>query len=140
LTDRRLVKMQCLIAAAATLARRPFPRTPDLWPIIYAIPTMEGQKLAREILQEMLDPSENMLLEAAAEDASHGSAARTRKILTTGEALFERQPADEGEQAVWRLEIESLARAIDASFSENTMTQDRKMLRNRIVQVLADEA
>lgn len=136
LSDRRLVKIQRLISAAATLSNRQEPQIEDLWPMIYAIPTLEGQKLAQEVLHELLDSSENDTLPAAVEDASHGSAARARRILETGENLFERRPTGEAQQSGWLLELESLAREIDASFSESAMNDSLKRLRSRIVQEL----
>lgn len=136
LSDRRIVKVQRLITAAAVLSGRDIPQSKDLWPIVYAIPTIEGQKLAQEVLRELLDISESDTLPAAAEEASHGTAARANRILTVGKELFDKRPEGHRLLDEWNLELESLAREIDASFSDEVMTQPLKDLRSRIVQTL----
>ena len=76
LSDRRAVKVQRLIAAAGALAGRESPTEADLWPIIYAVPTEEGQALARTALRDLLARSENAALPAASAEASSGPRAR----------------------------------------------------------------
>lgn len=48
LSDRRIVKVQRLVAAAAALAGRAEPTGADLWPIVFAVPTREQQTMARD--------------------------------------------------------------------------------------------
>ncbi len=50
LSDRRAVRAQRLVAAAAAIAGRARPTDADLWPLILAVPTREQQSLARECL------------------------------------------------------------------------------------------
>ncbi|HZI13580.1 MAG TPA: AAA family ATPase, partial [Myxococcus sp.] len=80
LSDRRAVKVQKLIAAAAALAGRRVPGTADLWPLVYAVPTKEAQALARDVLRELLASAENPALAAAALEASAGPRARAQRI------------------------------------------------------------
>src|SRR6185436_2927739 len=72
LSDRRLVKVQRLMAAAAAMAGRDRVIDADLWPLVLAVPTREQQSLARETLRDVLAQSENATLPAAAEEASLG--------------------------------------------------------------------
>src|SRR5262249_43277399 len=81
LSDRRIVRCQKLVAAAAVLAGRLTPAESDLWPIIYAIPTHEQQLLAQDCLRDMLGRSENQTLSAAAEEASLGPLARATRMV-----------------------------------------------------------
>ncbi|MBC8102485.1 MAG: AAA family ATPase, partial [Cytophagales bacterium] len=62
LSDRRAVKAQRLLAAAAVLAGRPHPTEADLWPLLLAVPTREEQALARDCLRDLLAPAENTAL------------------------------------------------------------------------------
>src|SRR5204863_9582183 len=80
LTDRRAVKVQRLVAAAALLAGRVTPTPADLWPLVYAVPQPEAQRLARDVLREVLAASENATLAAAAAEASLGPMARATRI------------------------------------------------------------
>ncbi len=135
LSDRRLVKAQSVIAAAAVLAGRQNPEIADLWPLVFVIPTNEGQKLAREVLKDVLEPSENTTLKAAAEAASIGAAARISRVLETGNTLLG-IPEEEKNEASWKLEVEALAREIDAGFSQKYITGDLEVLRSQLVAVL----
>src|SRR6266404_6938127 len=65
LSDRRVVKAQSLVAAAAVLAGRSRPSDADLWPLIYVVPTQEQQEIARESLRDLLRHTENATLPAA---------------------------------------------------------------------------
>ncbi|MCP3927041.1 MAG: AAA domain-containing protein [Desulfobacterales bacterium] len=129
LSDRRIVKCQSVVAAAAVLAGRENPQRADLWSIIYVIPTADGQKLAREVLKDILEPSENVTLKAAAEAASLGPAARIARIVETGKALL----TPETKSDSWKLELEALAREIDAGFSADNMTEELTAIRTKIV-------
>jgi MoxR-like ATPase len=139
LTDRRLVKLQYLIASAAVLAGRKNPCSSDLWPIIYAISTAEGQVLGQEVLRDILEASENETLPAATEAASLGPRARATRILSTGKELLSGRPETRESETAWMLELEALAREIDAGFSENHMTEDLKKFRQRLVHILSEE-
>ena len=135
LSDRRIVKCQRLVAAAAVLDGRKTPNVSDLWPILYAIPNEEDQLTAREILKEKLDLSTNTTLSSAVESVSQGLLARATKLVNQVEVLLA-LPCGERNH----LSIEALGREIDASFDENTMPENLKLLREQLIKILGFEA
>ena len=143
LSDRRIVRCQKLVAAAAVLAGRMTPEDSDLWPIIYAIPTRDQQLLAQDCLREMLGRSQNETLSAAAEEASLGPLARATRISAAASALLD-SPPDGGsaeEHEAWMLRLEGVARDIDACFGADQLPTGLADLRAKIVRLLApDEA
>jgi len=156
LSDRRIVKTQRLIAAAGVLSGRHHPTAADLWPLIYVIPNLEGQQVARELLRADLERAQNSALKNAAEDASHGSIARAERIQTEALKLLEDPPrgaqlednsdisgaqeelTTEEKSALrsWRLRLEGVARELDAAFSPSMLSESLAALRERIVGAL----
>jgi MoxR-like ATPase len=138
LSDRRVVRLQALVAAASALAGRETPGPADLWPIVFAVPTADAQLLARDVLRDQLGASENATLPSAAEEASAGPLARATRLARLGEELLE-APPDAREGAArerWMARIESVAREIDASFPVDAMPEPLATLRPRILKVL----
>jgi len=135
LSDRRAVKVQRLIAAAAALAGRDTPTEADLWPIVYAVPTAEAQALARTTLRDLLARSENAALPAASAEASSGPRARALRLVQFGREALGARPASGDEQArsAWSLRLEEVARAIDAGFAPEALPDDLRALREEIV-------
>jgi len=141
LSDRRAVKTQRLVAAAAALAGRAQPTGADLWPIIFVVPTAEQQALAREALRDLLAASENESLPSAAEEASRGPAARAARVVRAGRELLETVPAADGEEAIaWRLRLEGVAREIDAGFAPEGRTEELTSVREAIAGILTPAA
>ncbi len=143
LSDRRAVKMQKLIAAAAALDGRTTPAPGDLWPLILAVPTQEQQALAREILRDLLEPTANATLRMAAEEASAGPLARAARLAHAGQALLSNPPATNApaeEAEAWKLRLEGIAREIDAGFTLESMPQALAEVRARIVKALEVES
>jgi MoxR-like ATPase len=136
LTDRRIVKLRKLVAAAAALDGRARATAADLWPIVAIVPTAEAQAIAREALRDLLAKTRNETLVAAAVDASNGPLARAAEIVETAKALLSARPP-EGE-AAWRLKVEGIARTIDASFTKDAMPADLADVRAKIVGALAE--
>jgi len=138
LSDRRAVKVQRLLAAAAALAGRTSPTEADLWPIVYAVPTAEGQALARNALRDLLSRSENAALPAASAEASTGPRARAVRLVQFGrEALGARPPGgDDQALSAWSLRLEEVARAIDAGFAPEALPDDLRALREEIVKAV----
>lgn len=137
LSDRRAVKTQRLVAAAAALAGRSQATAADLWPIIFVAPTAEQQALAREALRDLLAASENASLSAAAEEASRGPAARAARIANAGRALLDAPATGDGEEAIaWRLRLEGVAREIDAGFAPEQRTEELNGVRTAIAAIL----
>lgn len=134
LSDRRAVKSQRLITAAAALAGRDAPSDADLWPLLYVVPTAEGQALARSLLREWLDRSESAALPHAAEDASRGPLARAARLLDAGRALLA-DPSPEASE--WKLRLEGVVREIDAGFAPEHLPADLAALRQDIAAALA---
>ncbi len=133
LSDRRAGRVQRLVAAAAVLAGRATPTEADLWPLVYAVPTEAGQRLARDVLRDRLARSENAALVAAAAEGSLGPLARAARIVAQATALFERGPGDDASR--FGLELEALAREIDAGFGSE-LPQELATVRARIVEAL----
>lgn len=138
LTDRRSVKAQKLIAAAAMLAGRERPTEADLWPVVFVVPTHEQQALARDCLRELLSSTENRALPAAAEEASRGPLARAARIAQAARQILEERPAAADPSAArdWRLRLEGVAREIDAGFTPEQMPQELIEVRVRIIDLL----
>jgi MoxR-like ATPase len=140
LTDRRAVKVQRLIAAAAVLAGRSTPGEADLWPLVLAVPTQEGQSLAREAVRDLLQATENAALKAAAEEASAGPMARSARIVADGRLLLEQRPEDnEDGLDAWKLKLEGIAREIDAGFAPEVMPEDLSELRSAVVAAIRSD-
>jgi len=141
LSDRRVVRSQRLIAAAAALAGRQEAHPADLWPLIHCIPTRDCQTIAREALSQVLSDASNATLEVAALEASSGPAARARRLILRADELLNETPgpgaADEVER--WRLRVEGIARDIDAGFARDTLPPDLAATRERIVKALKAE-
>jgi MoxR-like ATPase len=139
LSDRRMVKAQRLVAAAAALAGRTAPGLADLWPLIYAVPTQEGQALARDVLREQLAHTENAALAAAALEASAGPLARAQRIAQAGRLVLAERPAAEAPEALsaWRLKLEGVAREMDASFAPEALPAELQAVRAELRAALA---
>jgi MoxR-like ATPase len=134
LTDRRVVKLQRLIAAAAALDGRTVASDADLWPIVYAVPTVEAQAQAREVLRSLLAASANATLAAAALEASQSPATRAARLVEAAQTLLAATP---DEPATWRLQLESVAREIDAGFAADARPAALAEARAAIVAALA---
>jgi MoxR-like ATPase len=141
-TDRRAARMQYLVAAAAVLGGRMTPTARDLWPIVFAVPTAEQQRLARDVLREPLAEAENAALKAAAEDASGGPLARATRLLSASNDALEKLSALAGAEGDERtraaLEVEAIAREITASFDDATMPPELREARARIEAALSE--
>lgn len=138
LSDRRLVKVQRLMAAAAAMAGRDRATDADLWPLVLAVPTREQQSLARETLRDVLAQSENAALPAAAEEASLGPLARATRIAAAGREALRAQPGAHDEVESWYLRLEGIAREIDAGFAPEAMPHELAEVRAGIVAALRE--
>jgi MoxR-like ATPase len=141
ITDRRAVKVQKLIGAAAVLAGRTTPTAADLWPIVTAVPLADQQAIARETLSELLGETENAALTAAAEEASHGPRARAARLVGAAKAVLDESvpESDPRAQERWRYRVEGIAREIDSGFAPEQLTPELAEIRTRVAQVLAPE-
>lgn len=137
LSDRRVVRTQNLIAAAAAVAGRSAASERDLWPVLYVVPTEEQQEIAKDAVRELLRESENALFPAASEAASAGPLARARRLAAAAAVLFREMPADGDGRSEWQLRLEGVAREVDASFSRESLPAELAAVRERIVALLA---
>jgi MoxR-like ATPase len=137
LSDRRAVKLQKLVAAAAVLAGRTVPTEADLWPIVTAVPLAEQQSIARESLAEVLAQTENRALLAASEEASLGVKARAARVLAAARTLLDAKPDDHAELDRWKLRIEGIAREIDASFGREHLSAELQQVRETVRSILS---
>ena len=133
LSDRRIVKIQKLVSAAAILSGRTTPNSADLWPIIYAIPTQAGQALARDILQDVLEQSENKTLLISAEEAAASAASRVARLIEQIDQAVLNNESDS-------LQLEAIAREIDANFSAETLPATLKIKRDILLTLLNPNA
>jgi MoxR-like ATPase len=137
LSDRRAVKAQFLIAAAAVLGGRTAPTEADLWPLIFVVPTPEQQDIARASLRDLLASTENMTLPSAAEEASAGPLVRAMRLARAGSEVLSPEPAEAEERHAWRLKLEGIIREIDAGLAPEQMNDELKAVRASIMKVLA---
>jgi MoxR-like ATPase len=141
LTDRRVAKTQRLVAAAAALAGRDAATEADLWPLVYAVPTPDAQRTAREVLRDLLARADNPTLAAAAEEATAGPLLRARRLASEADRLLGQPPsAETAPAAEWRLKLEGVAREIDAAFTQDAMPEDLRAARRRIIEAVGGGA
>lgn len=140
LTDRRAVKVQQLMAAAAALGGRTVAGVEDVWTLVLAVPTAEQQALARDVLASQLTGSTHGLLSRAAEEMSRGPAARAARLQNDARSLLDNVPAqgDAAALRAWRLRLEGVAREVDASFAPGTLPEALVDMRTRVVRALQD--
>ena len=142
LTDRRAVRAQKLIAAAALMAGRDKPTEADLWPLVFVLPTREQQSLGRDSLRDLLSATENATLPVAAEEASLGPLARATRVAQAARQVLDARPdhSDGDKNRAWRLQLEGIAREIDAGFTAEQMPPELIELRVRIIEVLGQSS
>ena len=128
LSDRRIVKAQTLIAAAAVLAGRTAATRADLWPLVYVVPTAAGQQSARETLSTLLAEARHPLLQAVVEQAVQQPLARVARLNEAADRLLG-AARGEGHQA----SVEALLREIDANFTSTTLPPELAPRRAQLV-------
>ena len=140
MSDRRVVKVQKLVAAAAVLDGRTEAQGGDLWPIIFAIATPADQDRARDLLRDTLEASANASLTAAAENASLGPLARAQRLEHAAQELLglELDSEDAVARRRWRLRLEGVAREIDATFPSDGRPESLQGVRDTIAGRIAE--
>ncbi|WP_371501549.1 AAA family ATPase [Kitasatospora sp. NBC_00374] len=114
-SDRRAVRSQRLVAAAAVLDGRTTASARDLWVLPLIAPTADTHALARDTLADLVEKSANASLVHAAEELSRGALARAERLARTAAALLAEHgtaPAARDD----RLRLEATLREIDAGF------------------------
>jgi MoxR-like ATPase len=132
LSDRRAVRSQRLVAAAAALDGRSTAAAADLWVLPLVAPTADAQATARETLSDLLGASRNGTLVMAAEELSRGRSARADRLLAVAESLLGKVP-ESAEGFDERLRLEATLREIDAGFAEADLPEALAEVRVRLV-------
>ncbi len=138
ISDRRAVRSQNLVAAAAVLDGRSIATVADLWPLPLVVPTLAGQPVARDALGDLLSASQSRALPVAAEALSAGPIARARRLVAAADDLNRDDTV--GADIDRRLRVEAVLREIDAAFAPEAMPQELSEARSRLTAVLATEA
>lgn len=131
LSDRRIVKSQRLVAAAAVLAGRSDTSEADLWPLLYVLPTHELQERARDVLRELLAGAAHPHLFSAVEEASQQPLSRAARLVEEARRLLAEAPAD------LPLRAQAVLREIDANFPPQDLPDGLAALRRRLGDRLA---
>jgi MoxR-like ATPase len=127
LSDRRIVRAQRLVAAAAALAGRDQASAADLWPLLFAIPTAAGQAGARDVLRDVLSEARHPLLHAVTEQAAQTPQARIARLVEDSDRLLR-----EADGAPARARVEALLREIDANFDPARLPADLAERRGKL--------
>ncbi len=135
LSDRRIVKAQKALAAAAVLRGVQVAEVKDLWPIVYLVQDKDKQAQVSDLLHEELSQAENPVFGESVKRAAYGPAAHARYLTTRGQSLLESKPQLRSDQSyeIWLVRLETLKTAIDAAFSEESLPQDLKIIRTALL-------
>ncbi|MFJ3513543.1 AAA family ATPase [Streptomyces sp. NPDC090131] len=134
--DRRAVRSQKLVAAAAVLDGRTTASARDLWVLPLIAPTADTQALARDTLADLVEKAANRSLVHAAEELSRSTAARAERLARTGTALLaEHRNLPEGRDS--RLRLEAALREIDAGFEPADLPTALAGIRAELVAAVA---
>ncbi|MGA5823162.1 AAA family ATPase [Kitasatospora sp. NPDC094028] len=135
-SDRRAVRSQNLVAAAAVLDGRATATARDLWVLPLIAPTADTQALARETLADLIGRAANRSLAHTAEEMSRSAAARAERLMRTGAALLaEHGGLPDGRDS--RLRLEAVLREIDAGFAPTDLPAPLAGIRAGLVAVVA---
>ncbi|WP_405437471.1 AAA family ATPase [Streptomyces avidinii] len=134
--DRRAVRSQKLVAAAAVLDGRTTASARDLWVLPLIAPTADTQALARDTLADLVEKAANRSLVHAAEELSRSTAARAERLARTGTALLAaHRNLPEGRDS--RLRLEAALREIDAGFEPADLPAALAGIRAELVAAVA---
>jgi MoxR-like ATPase len=135
LSDRRLVRSQRLVAAAAVMDGRSTASGDDLWVLPLIAPTPDAQALARDVLSDLVTQSRNASLVYAAEEFARGPHARAARLVEAARRLLE--VVDTGPlERDDRMRIEATLREIDAGFVVADAPQALQDVRGLLVAAL----
>ncbi|GAA5023714.1 hypothetical protein GCM10025734_81120 [Kitasatospora paranensis] len=136
ISDRRAVRSQKLVAAAAVLDGRSTASARDLWVLPLTAPTADTQALARDTLADLVEKAANRSLVHAAEEMSRSTAARAERLARTGTALLaEHRTLPGGRDS--RLRLEAALREIDAGFDPTDLPAALAGVRAELVAAVA---
>lgn len=131
-SDRRAVRSQRLVAAAAVLDGRARADVPDLWTLPLIAPTSDAQAAVRDVLTDLIGEAGSTSLFHAAEEFSRGARARAQRLTASARALIE-EFGERPEDRDARLRFEAVLREIDAGFAEADLEDGLVEMRRRLV-------
>lgn len=131
LSDRRAVRAQRLVAAAAVLDGRTTAGPQDLWVLPLIAPSADGQQLAVSVLGDLMAQSTNQTLPHASETFSQGAEARAARLSSVATELIIR--IDGAPTPDDRLRIEAVLREIDASFEPESVPEHLAAARSALI-------
>ena len=132
ITDRRAVRVQNLVAAAATLDGRAIADDRDLWVLPLIAPTADMQALAQEALTDLLGSSGNASLVHSSAELSKGPGARAARLAQAGDEILGRLGTPDLSFDD-RLRVEATLREIDAGFAAEELPEALREVRTRLM-------
>ncbi len=132
LSDRRIVKSQRLVAAAAVLAGRLDATPSDLWPLFYALPTQAAQLQARDALKELFAVAEHPHLHYAVEAATLQPRSRAARLVEAAQACLASGTGTLEQDVPDSANLEAVLREIDANFAADQLPADLAPLREQL--------
>ena len=138
ISDRKAIKAQKLIAAAALLRGDTAANAQDLWPITYLVQDKQQQIEVGELLASELKESANPILRESVAKATYGPTAHAAHLSHHITQLLDARPANTGDPTyeIWLVRLETLMTQIDAAFSAETLPEQLRTLRSSIQAVL----
>lgn len=137
-SDRKIVKAQKLIAAAALMRGAQVAGPEDLWPVTYLVQDQAQQSEVSELLNAELKDSFNPVLSDSVARATYGPTAHAAHLAQQATDLLEARPAivTDPLHEIWLVRLETLLTAMDAAFGEDDMPQQLRVLRSSIRGIL----
>ncbi len=134
LSDRKIVKGQKAIAAAALLRGKMVAGPEDLWPVTFLVQDPSRQSEASELLENELKETHNPVLTSSAAEATYGATAHAAHLAAQGENLMAAKPglATDPAYEIWLVRMETLLTQIDAAFDSDNLPQSLRLLRTSI--------
>ena len=134
MSDRKIVKAQKLIAAAALLRGASAAGPEDLWPITYLVQDKAQQAEASELLFAELKDSFNPVLTDSVAQATYGPTAHAARLTAQATQLLETRPALATDRLyeIWLVRLETILTRIDAAFAADDLPQQLRVLRASI--------
>ncbi|MDY0954824.1 AAA family ATPase [Stenotrophomonas rhizophila] len=129
LSDRRIVKIQRLVAAATVLAGRDTATDADLWPLFYVLPSRDTQISAQDVLRDSMVTAANPTLRSAVETMVLQPVSRVDRLVQAARSCLE----DHGNAASSTI-AEVLLREIDANFTAAALSPELAVERVRLVE------
>lgn len=137
-SDRKAVKAQKLVAAAALLRGGIGASVQDLWPITYLVQDKAQQVEVGELLANELKESMNPVLRESVAKATYGPTAHAAHLHHKITELLDARPANTGDPGyeIWLVRLETLMTEIDAAFSAETLPEQLRTLKSSMQGIL----